>query len=91
MIALSALAMKADEERSKIAGCDAYIAKPLRYRELYEAIDALLISSGSSRQETGPEAVVRETVVRETVVRETVVHETIAPIGATSPLNPDSS
>jgi two-component system cell cycle response regulator DivK len=42
VIALTALAMKADEERSQIAGCDAYIAKPLRYRELYAAIDALL-------------------------------------------------
>ena len=29
-------------ERSRVAGCDAYIAKPLRYRELYEAIDRLL-------------------------------------------------
>ncbi len=81
VIALTAMAMKADQERSQVAGCDAYIAKPLRYRELYQAIDALLISSGSSRQETGPEA----------VVRETVVHETVAPIGATSLLNPDSS
>ncbi len=42
VIALTALAMKADEERSQIAGCDAYIAKPLRYRELYGTIDALL-------------------------------------------------
>lgn len=42
VIALTALAMKEDEERSQIAGCDAYIAKPLRYQELYAAIDALL-------------------------------------------------
>jgi two-component system, cell cycle response regulator DivK len=42
VIALTALAMKADQERSRIAGCEAYIAKPLRYRELYEAIDSLL-------------------------------------------------
>ena len=32
VIALSALAMKADEERSQTAGCDAYIVKPLRYK-----------------------------------------------------------
>lgn len=43
VIALTALAMKADREKTKIAGCDAYIAKPLRYRELYEAIDRLLV------------------------------------------------
>ena len=42
VIALTAMAMKADEENSRLAGCDAYIAKPLRYRELYQAIDALL-------------------------------------------------
>ena len=42
VIALTALAMKADEERTRIAGCDAYIAKPLRYQELYAVIDALL-------------------------------------------------
>ena len=42
VIALTALAMKADREKSLRAGCDAYIAKPLRYRELYAAIDSLL-------------------------------------------------
>jgi two-component system cell cycle response regulator DivK len=42
IIALTALAMKTDQERSEVAGCDAYIAKPLRYRELYAAIDQLL-------------------------------------------------
>lgn len=43
VIALTALAMKADQENSQIAGCDGYIAKPLRYKELYAAIDSLLI------------------------------------------------
>ena len=42
IIALTAMAMKADQEKSELAGCDAYIAKPLRYRELYEAVDRLL-------------------------------------------------
>lgn len=42
VIALTAMAMKSDQERSELAGCDAYIAKPLRYRQLYAAIDALL-------------------------------------------------
>ena len=43
IIALTAMAMKADQEKSQVAGCDAYIAKPLRYRELLAAIDTLLV------------------------------------------------
>jgi two-component system cell cycle response regulator DivK len=50
VIALTAMAMKEDREKSQIAGCDAYIAKPLRYRELYGVIDALLVK-GCARQE----------------------------------------
>jgi CheY-like chemotaxis protein/HPt (histidine-containing phosphotransfer) domain-containing protein len=42
VIALTSMAMKQDREKSEAAGCDAYIAKPLRYQELYAAIDALL-------------------------------------------------
>jgi two-component system cell cycle response regulator DivK len=42
VIALTAMAMKADQEKTRVAGCDGYIAKPLRYQELYAAIDALL-------------------------------------------------
>ncbi|MEO7251797.1 MAG: response regulator [Arenimonas sp.] len=42
VIALTAMAMKADEEKTRAAGCDGYIAKPLRYQQLYAAIDALL-------------------------------------------------
>jgi two-component system cell cycle response regulator DivK len=34
--------MKADRERSQAAGCDAYIVKPLRYKELYDVMDELL-------------------------------------------------
>jgi two-component system cell cycle response regulator DivK len=47
VIALTALAMKADREKSQLAGCDAYIAKPLRYKELYAAIDTLLAKVGT--------------------------------------------
>jgi two-component system, cell cycle response regulator DivK len=47
IIALTAMAMKVDEEKSQIAGCDAYIAKPLRYAELHAAIDALLLTQDS--------------------------------------------
>ena len=42
VIALTAMAMKVDQEKSQTAGCDAYIAKPLRYQDLYSTIDALL-------------------------------------------------
>ena len=42
IIALTAMAMKDDQEKSRVAGCDAYISKPLRYQELYAAIDGLL-------------------------------------------------
>jgi two-component system cell cycle response regulator DivK len=42
IIALTAMAMKDDQEKTRIAGCDAYIAKPLRYKQLYAAIDRLL-------------------------------------------------
>ena len=38
VIALTALAMKGDEERIRAAGCDGYIAKPLQYRELLATI-----------------------------------------------------
>jgi two-component system cell cycle response regulator DivK len=42
IIALTAMAMKEDKEKTRVAGCNAYIAKPLRYQELYAAIDILL-------------------------------------------------
>jgi len=42
VIALTAMASQADRARSQTAGCDAYIAKPLRYRDLYAMIDGLL-------------------------------------------------
>ena len=49
IIALTAMAMKGDQERSQIAGCDAYIAKPLRHAELHAAIDHLLLAPSSRR------------------------------------------
>ena len=52
VIALSALAMKADKERSQTAGCDAYIVKPLRYKELYAVMDHFL----QTPQPPGPRA-----------------------------------
>lgn len=48
VIALTAMAMKEDQEKSRQAGCDAYIAKPLGYRQLYATIDALLCADSAA-------------------------------------------
>jgi two-component system, cell cycle response regulator DivK len=42
VVALTALAMKGDEERIRAAGCDGYIAKPMRYQDLLTTIAAQL-------------------------------------------------
>jgi two-component system cell cycle response regulator DivK len=42
VIALTALAMKGDEERIRAAGADGYIAKPIRYQDFLARVAALI-------------------------------------------------
>jgi two-component system, cell cycle response regulator DivK len=46
VIALTALAMKGDEERIRAAGCDGYIAKPLDYKDFLAKVKRWLQDSG---------------------------------------------
>jgi two-component system cell cycle response regulator DivK len=44
VIALTALAMKGDEERILAAGCDGYVAKPLNYRDFLAVVAGWLVA-----------------------------------------------
>lgn len=45
IIALTAFAMKGDREQFIAAGCDGYVSKPIRYKELFETVGSVLMES----------------------------------------------
>ncbi len=50
VIALTAFAMKGDEERMIAAGCDGYIAKPIQYRHFLAEIEKYLSDMATERK-----------------------------------------
>jgi two-component system cell cycle response regulator DivK len=49
LLALTALAMKGDEERIRLAGCDGYIAKPIDYKQFLATVESHLEGRRESR------------------------------------------
>jgi two-component system cell cycle response regulator DivK len=47
VVALTALAMKGDEERILASGCEGYIAKPMRYKEFLDTVATHLAGAGA--------------------------------------------
>lgn len=50
VIALTAFAMKGDEEKMIAAGCDGYIAKPIQYRSFLDTVERMLASPPTERK-----------------------------------------
>lgn len=69
VIALTAMAMKEDQEKTKVAGCDDYIAKPLRYQEFYRVIDQHLLKAAANS--TGNTKKFDSLVARQTIKYDT--------------------
>lgn len=52
IIALTASAMKGDEQRMRAGGCSGYVAKPIRYQTLLQAIKEALASDQDSERQS---------------------------------------
>lgn len=48
VVAVTALAMQGDEERIRAAGCDGYVAKPIRYKQFLQEVANVLRVRGSN-------------------------------------------
>ena len=55
VLAVTAMAMKGDEERIRAAGCDGYLAKPIRYREFLAAVTTQLAKLQPPQPPPGPD------------------------------------
>jgi len=49
VIAVTALALKGDEERIRAAGCDGYVAKPIHYKDFLATVAAHLVGRMNAR------------------------------------------
>jgi two-component system cell cycle response regulator DivK len=47
VIALTAFAMKGDEDETRAAGCDGYVTKPIRYKEFLAEVDKVMKRKGT--------------------------------------------
>lgn len=50
IVALTAFAMKGDDDKARAAGCDGYITKPIDTRKLSESVAAYLARRGNKGQ-----------------------------------------
>lgn len=48
IVALTAFAMHGDREKIEAAGCDGYIAKPIRYREFLQVVGEVVARVGAA-------------------------------------------
>ncbi|CAN1571333.1 CheY FOG, CheY-like receiver [Burkholderiaceae bacterium] len=55
ILALTAFAMRGDQEKIRAAGCDAYIAKPIRYKEFLKVVADLLVQQPGAVRAQSPQ------------------------------------